>query len=290
MQENKILSNWPPLMRARRDKCRVAMWGHGINFQSHRRSIGNAIKKQTSGWVDWWFAYTPGVRNILVSAGVEGSRVTVVQNAIDTNGLMRHAAGITPGQLERLRNELKLDRGPVAIFCGAMCAEKRIDFLLQTAEVIRQRNPGFQLILLGAGSEAESVRTFCSRHSWAKYMGPSFGVERVPYFMLADVLMMPGLVGLVVLDSFAIGVPMITTASPFHGPEIEYLETGVSGLITENNLEAYCAGVESVLRNSDLRSSMRSRCIEEARRYTLEAMVSNFADGVKRAMDMEPLQ
>jgi len=82
---------------------------------------------------------------------------------------------------------------------------------------------------------------------------------------------------------------MITTASPFHGPEIEYLEDGVTGLITENNLDAYCAGVEDILRNSDLRHNMRTRCLELARKYTLEAMVSNFANGVKQAMDMEPL-
>lgn len=289
MQENKILSNWLTLFRARRDKCRVAMWGHGINFQGPRASVGNTLKRLTSKCVDWWFAYTPGVRDILVSAGVNTGRVTVVQNAINTNGLMREAASVTAGQLERLRQDLSLEPGPIAVFCGAMSVEKRVDFLLDAAIVIRERNPGFQLILMGAGSMSEDAQSFCRQHSWAKFIGPKFGAERVPYFMLADVLMMPGLVGLVVLDSFALGVPMITTASPFHGPEIEYLEDGVTGLITENNLDAYCAGVEDILRNSDLRHNMRTRCLELARKYTLEAMVSNFANGVKQAMDMEPL-
>jgi glycosyltransferase involved in cell wall biosynthesis len=221
--------------------------------------------------------------------GVEARCITVVQNTIDTDGLMQDAAGITVKQLEQLRDDLELDPGPVAIFCGGMYAEKRIDFLLEAANNIRKSISGFQLLLLGAGSESEKVSNFCSRHSWAKYIGPKFGAQRVPYFMLADVLMMPGLAGLVVLDSFALGVPMITTAFPFHSPEIEYIEAGVSGLVTENNMEAYCAGVEAVLRDSDLRGSMRSRCLEMARKYTLQAMVANFADGVKRALDREPL-
>jgi L-malate glycosyltransferase len=39
-------------------------------------------------------------------------------------------------------------------------------------------------------------------------------------------MLMPGLVGLAVLDAFADGIPRVTTVIEYHSPEIEYLVPG----------------------------------------------------------------
>ena len=56
---------------------------------------------------------------------------------------------------------------------------------------------------------------------------------------MAAMQFMPGAVGLGILDSFALQTPMVTTTQNFHGPEIEYLENGKNGIITEDNIETY---------------------------------------------------
>ena len=99
------------------------------------------------------------------------------------------------------------------------------------------------MLFLGTGTDAPIVKQFAESRPWVHYVGPRYGIERVPYFLLSDAFLMPGLVGLAVLDCFALGTPLLTTKFPYHSPEIEYLEPGVDGIVSENSLEAYVSAV-----------------------------------------------
>src|SRR3954463_15981066 len=44
MQENKLLSNYPLLLKRRLRKAPVALWGHGTNFQDTGRNLSNRFK------------------------------------------------------------------------------------------------------------------------------------------------------------------------------------------------------------------------------------------------------
>ena len=58
----------------------------------------------------------------------------------------------------------------------------------------------------------------------------------------------PGLVGLSIIDSFAAGIPIITTTSKIHSPEISYLQHNYNGLILENDFELYSKQVIMLLQ------------------------------------------
>jgi glycosyltransferase involved in cell wall biosynthesis len=108
--------------------------------------------------------------------------------------------------------------------------------------------------------------------------------------LLAKLTLMPGLVGLGVLDSFALRVPLVTTDVPYHSPEIEYLKDGVNGLIMPDRCDPseYAAAVVGTLRDAKLRERLRRGCKESSALYTIEAMADNFADGVCRALCRTP--
>ena len=227
MQENSILSNYAAALRQMYVGHKVAFWGHGLNHQADLRSVGNRFKRIYSTRADWWFAYTQQVANHLLHLGFPSERITVVNNAIDTVRLIAEAQTVTAEQLTALGAELKLGAGPVGIFCGAMYPDKRLDFLTKACDRVREQVPGFEMLFLGAGTDASIVERFASSRPWVHYAGPRYGTARVPYFMLSDVFLMPGLVGLAVLDCFALETPLLTTRYPYHSPEIEYLEAGV---------------------------------------------------------------
>jgi glycosyltransferase involved in cell wall biosynthesis len=169
-----------------------------------------------------------------------------------------------------------------------MYPEKRLLFLCEACEAVKSMVPQFELIVIGAGPDAEIVKEFAATRDWVHYVGPKFGLERVPYFSVSQILLMPGLVGLSVLDSFALGTPMITTKYPFHSPEIDYLEDGENGLISNDNLTNYAQTVRDALADPGILSSLRNKGRISAQRYTVEAMVSNFAEGILKAMDAPP--
>jgi glycosyltransferase involved in cell wall biosynthesis len=97
--------------------------------------------------------------------------------------------------------------------------------------------------------------------------------------------MLPGLVGLAILDSFSFNCPVVTTEYEYHSPEIEYLENGENGIITKNNLNSYINAVDQLINNREKLNYLKKNCKESALNYTVENMVKNFAAGIANALN-----
>jgi len=134
--------------------------------------------------------------------------------------------------------------------------------------------------VIGAGPEAEKVLIAKKKRKWIHYLGPRFNEEKVPYFKLSSVFLMPGLVGLAILDTFAMETPLITTQYPYHSPEIEYLLPDQNGVMTENNPDSYSKKVIELLRSPEKLNQLRRGCRSSAPLYTNEKMVTNFTKGI----------
>jgi glycosyltransferase involved in cell wall biosynthesis len=192
---------------------------------------------------------------------------------------------MSPATLDAVRRRLCLESNNVCVYSGGMYREKRLQFLLDACEAIRNRVPDFQMVFMGAGPDSRIVKEAAARFSWIKYVGPTFGDEKVALFGLAKLHLMPGLVGLGVLDSFALATPLVTTAVTYHSPEIEYL-TPDRGLIVQQTEDAvaYAEAVVSLLRDDAKRDLMQRACIAASYIYTVEGMADNFSAGVVHAL------
>ncbi len=93
--------------------------------------------------------------------------------------------------------------------------------------------PGFRLLIAGDGPDQDLISFGASAPDHVRVLGRVDGDRKVLALDAADLTLMPGLVGLAVLDAFAAQAPMITTAVSFHSPEIEYLEHGRNGWILD---------------------------------------------------------
>jgi glycosyltransferase involved in cell wall biosynthesis len=130
------------------------------------------------------------------------------------------------------------------------------------------------------------VEKASARVDWIHYLGAKNDVEKVPYWAISKLLLMPGAVGLVVLDSFALGIPMVTTAVQTHGPEIDYLDDGVNGIIVPewDSAESYAIAVVNLLRDESRRQKMSENCLSVSENYTVEKMAEFFAKGICSAL------
>lgn len=286
-QENRLLTNYviQGMRRFRRPK--VALWGHGRNFQSDLRpGLAERWKRIWATRCDWWFAYTETSRKILETYGFPAQRITVFHNAIDTSEIRRFIAQIDDQRLESMRRQLGVNGGNIAVYIGGIYPAKRIDFLIESAIEVRRRVSDFMLIVVGDGVDRRIVETAAAEHSWIRYLGPLFGARKAEILRLGRVFMMPGLVGLAVLDCAAAGLPMVTTAYPYHSPEIAYLKPGLNGLIVADWLNplAYADAVVSLLTNDDLHASLAGGARQIGTEFTIERMVDCFSRGVLAAL------
>ncbi|MDZ7891341.1 MAG: glycosyltransferase family 4 protein [Rhodoferax sp.] len=281
-QENKLVCNlWHQFSKT---PYKVAFWGHGANLQGQQQSWRERFKRLVAAKVDWWFGYTELTRPRIKEFGFPDDRVTILNNAVDTQEMRQHFDGIDTPELQRWANLHGLRDGPIGIFLGSFYSEKRIEFLLDAARHIRHQVPDFQLLLVGAGPQKAMVEAFCKENPWAHFAGMLKGREKVLALASSTVMLNPGLVGLGILDSFVCEVPMLTTDCGLHSPEIVYLEPGINGLITANTMDDYVRESVALLHDSERLSAMKLECRRSAAEYTVENMARHFADGVEQCL------
>ena len=293
-QENRVLSNYPLMMRRAFGGPKLAFWGHGANLQGNSHRVMQKLKAYTATKVDWWFAYTGLSADIVSSSGFPKSKITTVNNAVDTTRLCLDRQSVTVEQQTALRERLSLSPGLVGAFVGSFHADKRLDFLIKACELTKERIPGFQMLVVGDGPDRSIIELATRKHKWIHWVGAQYGSEKALYVSLADVLLNPGMVGLGVLDSFVFGVPLLTTNCNIHslettylrhGPEITYLRHGINGLITENTLDAFVGTLSNLLKDRSALNSMKQNCLSDATTYTVERMAENFAGGIIRCLE-----
>jgi glycosyltransferase involved in cell wall biosynthesis len=290
-QASSLLVNYPLLLLQRLPRSpRVALWGHGANLQSNSpRGFRERFKRWYSRLPHWWFAYTPGSAGRVRALGFDARRISVVQNAIDTATLRDELAGVSPRDIAELRQNTGSSEGNTGLFIGSLYPEKRLDFLLDVARIVQRRRPGFQLLIAGDGPGRTDVEVAATSHDYVHYLGRLDGSARAVALAAADCILMPGLVGLGVLDAFAAQAPVIATTYPFHSPEFEYLQPNVNGIVVDDwrDATAYSEAVVRFLADPHLQHALRAGCAVAARTYTNEAMVENFEKGVHHALKGE---
>ena len=292
MQENRILSNYPLLLKRMLGGPKVAYWGHGVNLQS------NAPSGPRERWkhlmlkrVDWWFAYTDITVNILQRAGYPAERTTCLNNAIDTSGFKADLAAISEGAIAQTRADLGIaEKALVGLFCGSLYPDKRLEFLVESMDKIREQSSDIHCLLIGDGPSMSVIRDAAATRPWLHVLGTRKGTEKALYFRMADFMLNPGSVGLHVVDAFCAGLVLVTTAIAHHGPEIAYLEDGVNGFMTADNSDAYSSTVLQLARDMTRMRAVKAAALAAAVRYTLENMVENFVRGIECCLAMQKLK
>jgi glycosyltransferase involved in cell wall biosynthesis len=282
-QENALLANHLALIK--RPAPKLAFWGHGANFQGNSQSMRERYKRWSTGRVDWYFGYTRKSVELVKAAGFEETRITQLDNAVDTEALKRDLAAIKTSDIDKLRMHFTLEPGPTALFLGSLYAHKRLDFLIAAAVELRAQIPGFQLLIAGDGPQRAKIESAASKYHWIHHCGALKGMDKACVMRLAKINMNPGLVGLGLLDSFAAALPLVTTDCGLHSPEIAYLDTS-NGVISPDNLEAYVAACKSLLTDDNAHRQLANGCRIATERYTLSNMVQNFTNGVVQALEL----
>ncbi len=286
-QEIKYLVPLLALVLSRLTHARFAFWGHGKNFQaSNPNCLRERIKRYLSRRVDWWFAYNDLSARVVCETGFPWTRITSVVNSIDTSALTARRATLTEGEIRAAREELGIHTNNVAIYTGGLYPVKRLPFLIRALECIRCEVPDFEFIIIGDGPERPWLDKAITSHPWIHVLGSKNDHTKVPYWALARILLMPGGVGLIILDSFALGVPMVTTDTHLHGPEIEYLRNGENGVLVEcgGSHQEYADAVIRLLRNPAEIRRLKTGAIASTGHYSIQNMAKNFANGVLLAL------
>lgn len=286
-QATGLLHNYLLLVLSKIGLKKVAFWGHGYNHQAKQNGFSEYLKKSLLKWSSWWFAYTKSTERYLIKNGVNARKITTVYNSMDTCGFRALVESVTADDIVAMRNHLNINKNDyVALFCGSLYSEKKINFLINSALRINKKVPNFRLIVIGAGVDSDYVKNQSLINPCIVYPGPLFGKEKAICFKIAELYLHPGAVGLGILDSFVSGLPFLTTPDALHGPEIDYLVDGFNGLNISGDEEEFARTIIELINNPKKLSALHKGALESSKQYTTENMAKNMCRGILNCLDL----
>ncbi len=279
----------PLLLRyARKRGAGRVLWGH---FSSLNRAfdpthlLRDRYRLALARRVEACVCYTDGVADHL-RPYLPDEKLFVARNTIDLDALFAQHDALAAAGRPAVRRQLGLPEGaPVLLFMGRLIPEKGTDLLLDAFARLRADGPA-ALCIIGDGPERDAMaeRTARERLNGVHFLGPLPDDEAAPYLFAADVMLMPGYLGLVINHAFAFGLPVVSCAEPvgvgFHSPEVEYVTSGETGLlIAGHDADALADAVRTV-------ASDHTRYAANARAFAREHLtLDRMVDGLLAAID-----
>lgn len=172
-------------------------------------------------------------------------------------------------------------REPVIVALGRMVELKGFKYLLEALEFVNDQEIPARLLMIGKGELLEELKTQAERFG-IKDKVEFLGFVENPFAYLArcDLFVLSSLYeGLpsTLIEAMALGLPVISTRCPT-GPE-EIIEDERNGLLVPvADSKAMAEAIIRVLRDKDLNMRLRTEGKRRAEDFSLENMVSRFAD------------
>jgi glycosyltransferase involved in cell wall biosynthesis len=284
-QAIRNVETYPALARSMARGTPLALWGHGRTYTKAHSSLEEHWKRMLTMRARWFFAYTQGGADLVIANGFSREHVTVVQNSVSTDEIEAARRQTDTVEIAAFRARHSLVEGQAALFVGGLDDSKRLPFLFDASRRVRRQWPSFKLVVAGDGDLRPLVEGV-SNEGWLVYVGRATDREKGLLAEVCNLMLMPGRVGLGVVDSFAMETPLVTTDWPYHAPEFEYLVDGFNGVVTADDLESYVSRVSTLLGQPDEIDRLREGCRASCKEYSMDRMVNNFGQGVLAALHL----
>jgi glycosyltransferase involved in cell wall biosynthesis len=252
---------------------RQLFWGMGlarrysVTSERDRRRVGEAVRRLMLSTCDHYLSYTELSTRSLLDRGYNAARITTLNNAVE--GLASPEQAMTA---QRVPLQM--------LFVASLVEDKEPLAAVAIVDRLRRLAPGATLHIVGDGALRPHCEQAASEREWVHYHGSQRGQALRRLALASDIAIIPGRVGLAVLEMASAGLPMATFADSCHGAEIAYLKDGINGFFLTSDTDAAAKELGTLLTDRPAFERMRVAALRMASKYTIQRMAANFADGV----------
>jgi len=261
----------------------------GFGYRQLKAGLFGRVRERVRRFLlmrsDAIICYTERGRNACVEMGIDSKRVFVSQNTVDTEYLQSLGETVPTSDTDRVRREIGIGTEPVLIFVGRLVPEKRAEILIDTVRELDSRGVDLSLIVIGEGNERSRLERHAAGMERVHFVGAEYDEYRLAvYFMVSDLLVVPGRIGLTCVHAFSYGVPTVTSSDRAvdQSPEYDYLDDGKNSVIVSHpDVAAFADALVQILESEETIRSLRTGAKEAANRLTMANMVDQYLAAVK---------
>lgn len=209
----------------------------------------------------------------LVKLGVNDKNIHLVANGID---------------LERISQVKSSANNCDIIFIGRFIKEKNIDKLIEAVDLIRQKMPDVKCHIIGDGPEKKQLIIQVSDSGLEKnirFFSFKEYDEVIAMLKSSKVLAFPSTregFGIVVLEAFSCGVPVVTVKSP-RNAAIELVDDD-TGFIVNLDVRELGESIYKLITDDILRNKMSRSTISKAQEYDWDKITGQLLDIYDRSI------
>jgi len=233
------------------------VWGdYWYEYLGRIGFIGKLIEWMISKISNNSIAVSELTKKGLIKLGVIDKNIHLVANGID----LRRIAQIRPS-----------NNNSDIIFIGRFIKEKNIDILIEAIDIIRKKKPDLKCHIIGDGPEKKKLIAQVSDSGLEdniRFFGLKEYEEVIAMLKSSKVLVLPSKregFGIVVLEAFSCGVPVVTVISP-QNAAIELVEYD-TGFKVNPDARALSESIYKLITDEALRNKMSVSAITKAQDY-----------------------
>lgn len=250
----------------------TAVWGHVGSYVAADHRLLRALRGWQVRKADRVLAYSDHGAATAVAYGARPDRVAVVHNTVDTAALRDAVLAARERNEPSVRRELGAPDGPLFAVIGGLDESKRIDLLVATLDRLWDSGSRIGMLIGGRGA-FEHMLDAARARGQVVLLGHVHDQEKALMARVSTALFNPGRVGLIAVESFSLGLPVITTPHANHAPEFGYLRPGEDSLVVEADPGALAATLTRLVSNPEERARFVAATEARAGEFPLARMV-----------------
>lgn len=235
------ISTWIFSILCRIAKKKVLFWSHG--FKGLDKGFIKIFRKI-------FFKYMPhGLilygefsKDLMVNEGFNPNKIFVIGNSLNyieqketRERLLRNKRSLI-----ELKKRIFASNYRTIIFIGRLVSNKKIELIIEAIAELNKENLNFNCIIIGDGPEKENLISKIKKYDLTSqfyFSGELYNEENIAeLFLISDLMLSPGNVGLNCIHALAYGIPVITHNNFSHqNPEVESINQGKNGLLYRYN-------------------------------------------------------
>ena len=279
MEQNLKNLQYPLILLRSLPNTKIALWGHGKTIVKKKSRIEHWLQVALTKRADFFFAYTEKGRDYLINKGYSRSKVIAVRNSNSSIERLKFIKNA-----EQARSAFPKMENFHCCFIGALESSKGLDVLFEALPIIKAALPSFRFTFIGDGPDSDEVASFALKLNYVTWLGLKNQNEIDQISNQFSLILNPGRVGLIAVDSLMLLLPIVTMRESYHAPEYDYINENLASVSVTGSATDYADSVIAILQNEKKMELMRNVCAKERESYTVENMVENFKEGILKVI------
>lgn len=247
-------------------KKRIYFWSHGYYGKESWMEL-LFWKRPLFKLPDGVFTYGNYAKKIMVDDGFDEKCLFPIHNSLDYDTQLVLRKSMKSSDIYKKHFG---DTNPILLFIGRLTPVKRLDMLVESISLLKNKGLKYNLVIVGDGKERLALEKLVINkniQSQVWFYGECYEeTENAKLIYNADLCVAPGNVGLTSIHSMMFGCPVVShNCFSLQMPEFEAIKEGKTGSFFEYNNVINLSEVISNWfdRNEGHREAVRKNCYEE---------------------------